>query len=294
MNDYDQPNERKPDAEVGETGDATEPPRKKSGRDSGSFFRKLFAQGQERDLTPLELRTRLLDAVVRTVEPYRGQEPLPFNRLGLYVLAPIQQDRARYEAALDDADPPFDVAARQRLKEAGFALPKTFPVEHAVYEESPEPLRPAFEKYGAVYVEPSKKTATRYARLEIQRGRAEQAVYALDGTARVNIGRMPQVADERTRVFRRNHVVFLDPADADLDADTASINQTVSREHAHVTFDAEQGRYLWHNEQGSTSINRAAYQRPMPVGKQPLPLEDGDELYLGQACLVFHLGREEE
>ncbi|MDX1545335.1 MAG: hypothetical protein R3247_00010 [Rhodothermales bacterium] len=256
----------------------------------GGLLQRLFGPEDERDLTPLEIRTRLLDAVVRTLEPYRGSA-VPFNRLVVHVLAPIQQDRARYEAAVGEMEPRFDVAVRQRLTEAGFSLPKGLPVEHAVYSEAPEALRPAFDKYGPLYVEPKTTAPETHARLEIRRGRAERQTYEIGGARRVNVGRMQQVADERTRVFRRNDVAFLDPSDGTLSDDERAVNQTISREHAHLTFDAQAGHFLWHNEKGSTAINRDSYARPMPVGAQPVPLEDGDELYLGQACVVFRLGR---
>jgi hypothetical protein len=262
---------------------------------TSSFLKRLKqVSDDDRDLTPLEIRTRLLDDVVRTFDPYRGPETLPFNSLDVHILAPIAGDRARYEAAMGGLEPPFDVAARHRLKEAGFKLPSALPVVYTIHETVPEALRPAFEKYGTVYIEPKKSAPATHARLEIERGRAEQEVYAVEGAGRINIGRLRQVADGRERIFRRNDVVFLDPEDSSLSAEESSINQTVSREHAHLTFDVQQGRFLWHNENGSTTLNRVSYQRPMPVGKQPLPLEDGDELYLGQAYLVFHLGRADE
>jgi hypothetical protein len=258
---------------------------------TSSFLKRLRkVSSDDRDLTPLEIRTHLLDEVIRTVEPYRGPERLSFNSLNVHILAPIAGDRARYQAALDDIEPPFDVAVRHRLKEAGFALPPALPVVCMLHETAPETLRPAFEKYGTVYIEPKKTTPATHARLKIQRGRAEQEVYAIDGKGRINIGRLKQVADGRARIFRRNDIVFLDPDDAALSAEESEVNQTVSREHAHLTFDVQQGRFLWHNEKGSTTLNRLDYSRPMPVGKQPLPLEDGDELYLGQAYLVFRLG----
>lgn len=258
---------------------------------ASSFLKRLRkASGDDRDLTPLEIRTNLLDEVVRTLEPYRGTKPLPFNSLEVHILASIAGDRARYQAALDDIEPPFDVAVRHRLKEAGFALPAALPVVCTLHEAAPEALRPAFEKYGTVYIEPKKTAPATHARVEIQRGRAEQEAYNIEGKGRINIGRLQQVADGRARIFRRNDIVFLDPDDAALSKEESEINQTVSREHAYLTFDVQQGRFLWHNEKGSTTLNRANYSRPMPVGKQPLPLEDGDELYLGQAYLVFRLG----
>lgn len=240
-------------------------------------------------LTPLELRAQLLDAVERSLRSFRGRT-LPFNRIAVHILAHNPAAHTVLVAAITDLKPDFGAAVRGRLKESGLALPPRFLVRHELHDKAPERFAPLFEQHGPVYVE-TEETAppSRRAMLRIAQGRAEQESYPLDAGRRYHIGRLRQVADARGRIFRRNDIVFLDPATSDLSAADAAVNETVSREHAAIAFDDAEGRFVWLNEQGSTSMHRSAYPRPLRIGRQPVPLEDGDELYLGQAHIVFSL-----
>lgn len=244
------------------------------------------------DLTPLEVRGRLLDVIEETLAPLQIGPGLPFDRIAVHLLAQDATQRFRLKAAVEELAPDFDTAVRGRLKEAGLALPPRFVVRHEWHEAAPERLQTAFQRHGILYVEPEEQTTACRATLRIAQGHAEQETYEIESGKRYNVGRLRQVADAPGRIVRRNDIVFLDPEDASLSADDAAVNETVSREHATLTFDEASGCFLWHNQQGTTSLIRPGYARPMRVGRQPLPLEDGDELYVGRALVVFTLKNE--
>ncbi len=251
---------------------------------------RLFPRSEEKDLSNLEVRMRLLDAVEQAVKPHRAIRPLPFNQITVHVLAPADRDQRLYESAIDHLEPSFEQAARDRLREAGFDLRPELSITTRIYKKAPKRWASAFETSDPVYVELKEKTARATATLTVVKGRAEQERYRIGSDAAVSIGRLREVVDERYgHVVRRNHVAFLDHTA--LDDEDGEVNKTVSRRHARIAFDARSSAFLLHNEAGSTTVSREGYPRPVRVGGQAVKLQDGDLIYLGSACLRFETRR---
>jgi hypothetical protein len=118
--------------------------------------------------------------------------------------------------------------------------------------------------------------------LTVLKGKAVRETYDL-GSERIYLGRLEEVLDPSGRVMRRNDVAFLDDGD---------LEQTVSREHARIAWDAE-GRSFWLRDEGSASgtlIFRAG--RALEVSRHDrrgVRLESGDEIYLGRAALKVEI-----
>lgn len=115
-------------------------------------------------------------------------------------------------------------------------------------------------------------------RLAVLKGSAAQPAYSFDAE-RIYLGRLAEVLDGAGRVRRRNDVAFLEEGE---------VNQTVSREHARIAWDAE-SRSFWLRDEASASgtvIFRAG--RSIEVSRHDrrgVRLESGDEVYLGRAAV---------
>ncbi len=272
---------------------ADEDPRPAATTGLRDWFGRLFHKADEHDLEPLVLRTRLLDTVEQALKRFRSMRPLPFNRITVHVLAPTSNDRLTYESAFNDLDPPFDLAVRNRLHDAGFDLPDDLGIKTKIHAKAPKQLEAAFEEAGPIYVALKQHAARASATITVVRGKAERATYSLRSTdSPFNIGRLREVVEDHYgHLVRRNDIAFLDHNAPKVRGENQDINETVSRRHARIEFDTRSGSFMLVNEQGATSVSRAGYPQPVRVAHQAVPLQDGDLIYLGRACLKFETKR---
>jgi hypothetical protein len=123
------------------------------------------------------------------------------------------------------------------------------------------------------------------ARLVVREGTANTVELRLE-KARTNIGRVVDVYRD-AGLFRRNDLSFA--------ADT-EINQSVSREHAHIQFDRATGEYRLYNDRWyprpnagecGTWIVRDGMSQEVHRTARGTKLEPGDEIHFGQAVVGF-------
>ncbi len=121
------------------------------------------------------------------------------------------------------------------------------------------------------------------ARLLVKEGTANIGEARLE-KPRINIGRVVDVY-RAEGLFRRNDLAF--------EAET-EINQTVSREHAHVEHDAARGEYRLFNdrwyERGAECgiwIVRDGMSQEVHRTPRGTKLQPGDEIHFGRAVVVF-------
>jgi hypothetical protein len=116
--------------------------------------------------------------------------------------------------------------------------------------------------------------------LAIVRGVAAEPSYSFT-QSRIDLGRCADVRDSRQRLVRNNHVAFLDTADL--------INQSVSRQHAHIVLAGD--AYRLHDDRSAqgTSVLRQGTTVPVPPGTRGVRLQSGDEIVLGQARVRVEL-----
>jgi hypothetical protein len=237
---------------------------------------------------PLEVAHGVVSAVERELQPAgRGRLLFPFNKILVRLAAPTPQSRARLEATLA-AEPSLAQRIHARLETAGCATPDLivdlefveaagpgwpapeFDVEFSRVET---PVAPAAPAVAAPAPPPSPGIE-----LEVVAGAAAQAAYQFP-FARIDIGRCAEVRDRRNRLVRTNHLVFADGGD--------SLNQTVSRRHAHLEYQPAEGAFRVYDdgsEQG-TSVVRGGRTIVVPPGVRGLRLQNGDEIALGLARL---------
>lgn len=122
------------------------------------------------------------------------------------------------------------------------------------------------------------------ARLIVREGTANSHEIRLD-KVRTNIGRTVDVV-RSAGLFRRNDLAF---------AEETEINRSVSREHAHITFDKSTGEYRLFNDRwyplGShdcgTWIVRDGMSQEVHRNSRGTRLETGDEIHFGRAVVIF-------
>ena len=84
--------------------------------------------------------------------------------------------------------------------------------------------------------------------------------------------------------MRRNDVVFLESSEKP--------NSTVSRAHAHIEIDEASGEYRLFDDgsaYGTSVIHNGRLVNVPPAGGRGLRIVPGDEIYVGQARVLFEL-----
>jgi hypothetical protein len=240
---------------------------------------------------PLEVAHGVVDAVERELQPAgRGRLLFPFNRILVRLVAPSPQSRARLEATLA-AEPSLAQRIHARLDTAGCPTPDLALDVEFVGAAGPEWPTPDFQVEFARVQVPALAAAAvaepavappHEIELEVVAGVGGQPVYVFQ-SSRIDIGRCADVRDRRNRLVRTNHLVFADTDDA--------LNQTVSRRHAHLDYQAAEGAFRVYDdgsEQG-TSVARGGRAIAVPPGPRGVRLQSGDEIVLGLARVKVKL-----
>ena len=120
-------------------------------------------------------------------------------------------------------------------------------------------------------------------RFTVVHGDAEQQVYELT-RSRIHLGRLREVLDERRRPVRRNDVVFNESPEKP--------NSTVSRAHAHIEFDEGSREFRLFDDgsaYGTSVVHEGRLVNVPPAGSRGQRITTGDEVYLGQARVLFEV-----
>lgn len=239
---------------------------------------------------PLELRRDLLDAVERAAEPHKKH--FTFNRLVVHILAENDKARLLYESALEAPGEPFRESVLRRLADARIPIRGSLSVGWKIHRTLPRRLAGSFEG-SPYYIELRKRKAYTSATLTVVQGRAKRDQYTIKSGTTVTLGRLAEVIDEKGRRIRRNTVAFQDYEDERLSEEQQQIHKTISRVHASIRYDDADAVFRLYDDQSTwgTSVVREDYQMPIPVKQHPVPLQDGDLIYVGKACLRFKMGR---
>ena len=234
---------------------------------------------------PLEVVHAIGETAQRQVQSSgRGRRVFPFNDVTVTILAPSRDIRARFEAVFADGQSLRDRLIAQ-LSAAGCSIDDIDLDVTVAYESRARKnwANPDFDIEFARVEKPSGRRRESDApppRLELTvvKGEAERKNYALT-SARIDIGRCPEVRDSHHRLIRTNHIAFLERS--------GEINQSVSRRHAHITFDPQSGSFRLHDDgsEHGTGIVRHGRSLSVPRGSRGVRLESADEIVLGDARL---------
>ena len=245
---------------------------------------------RSRPREPLQIVHAILDALDQEVEPTgRGTRVFPFNRIEISVVAPSPEARGRLEAVFE-GDTPLRTRIVERLQSAGCSPTEVAVAIHYVDRAEANWRAPEFDLQFARVAEPDVENPehdSKPARIEITalRGVTERWTYSL-AAARIDLGRCTEVRDSRNRLIRTNHVVFTEGS--------ADVNQTVSRQHAHITYESSTGHFRLHDDGSGhgTEIVREGRTISVPRGSRGVRLQSADEIVLGEARLRIKFPRD--
>jgi hypothetical protein len=231
---------------------------------------------------PLEILHAILDAVEDEVQPAgRGAHVFPFNRLEISVLASSREARARLEALFDEA-PTLHDRILERLRAADCEMADLTASVGYVVEADVGWINPQFhvEFARVAQVTPIELPAPLQRRIELAVvcGVADVSTYSF-AQPRIDLGRCAEVRDRRHRLIRTNHVAFADEG--------AGVNQSVSRCHAHVEYDDNEGDYRIYDDRSAhgTGVLRNGRTLAVAPGSRGVRVQSGDEIVLGEARL---------
>jgi hypothetical protein len=122
--------------------------------------------------------------------------------------------------------------------------------------------------------------------LTMLRGHTTKKTYRF-AKSKINLGRLAEVLDDHYRVVRRNDLVFQESGD-----DT---DQTVSREHAHISFNEKPGEFRLYDDgsaYGTRILRDGQTIEVQASNRRGAKLHPGDEVFLGQACIRFDIQKQ--
>jgi FHA domain len=235
---------------------------------------------RSRSHDPLEVAHAVVEEVEGQIEPgSRGTRVFPFTCIAVSVVASSPDTRARFEAVLETS-PSLGERIAERLLAAGCSAPppsitidyvarahknwsrETFDIRFSRAREAPLP-QPHARTVGPI-------------ELTVIRGVTDQERYSFTAT-RIDIGRGREVRDSHHRLIRGNDIAFTEGGD--------SVNQSVSRRHAHIGYDEQTNAFRVHDDGSShgTAVMRAGRTLTVARGVRGVRLRDGDEIVLGDA-----------
>jgi hypothetical protein len=248
----------------------------------------IFKAGKPGDIKGI--RNSLLQFIKEELQKAEGGEGRNIKGLCLYI-ACGQEEKHLYEAALyTDEENKFKEEEVQRIvDDYAIALPPTWTFEIEFLDELPKDAVRAVEVDAALFISTKSKPGVSKqlaASIRVLNGEAEKAVYQVEsGMAKMNIGREKNVQTAEG-YFRENHLAFLPGS-------THESNRSVSRQHAHIEWNADTGAfYLFADEGGVPPHNKVKVcaKNGQPYKLQTIEighrLEDGDQVIIGESAVL--------
>ena len=237
---------------------------------------------------PLEIVHSIVEAVEHEIQPCgRGRRIFPFNSITVSALAPSREARARFEAVFA-GEPALRGRIVDRLRSARCEVIELAVAVVYVTRAQKSWKNPEFHidfarvtAVGAADVGPGPTPAR--LELTISRGVAERRTYAFMAR-RIDLGRCAEVRDSRNRLIRTNHVAFAEGS--------GDVNQSVSRQHAHIGCASRDYRLYDDGSVHGTSILRNGKTVAVPTGSRGVRLRSGDEIVLGEARVRIRFDEE--
>ena len=236
------------------------------------------ATGAPAERSPLEIVHAVVDAVAREVQPAgRGQNGFPFTHVRVTLLAATPRARAQLQTIAEGPEPLLE-RIESRLRAAGCKASGLSVKVAFAARSRPEWSQPDCDVQCVRVDVPEAPASESQPRLElvVSAGSAGKSSYTF-ATSVIALGRGVEICDSRGRLIRVNHISFGDGAD--------EVNQTVSRLHARIEYDARTASYRIFEEgsaQGTTVIRQGRGYVVSP-GTRGMVLATGDEICLGRA-----------
>lgn len=236
------------------------------------------------------IRGALLQFVKDQLQKAEGGEGNNIKALYLYVTCQ-PEEKHLYEAAVyADEENRFKEEEVQKIADDyAIDLPRNWTLQISFVDAAPAEAIKAQDKDVAIIISTKKKPkihAASTAYIRVLNGEAEKPVYTITSTSgRINIGREKK-AQTAEGFYRENYIAF--PGQSRHES-----NRSVSREHAHIQWDAEAGAfYIFADEGGVPPHNKMKVRTESgtPVKLQSTQfghrLQEGDQIVLGESAIL--------
>jgi hypothetical protein len=232
----------------------------------------------------IELYRDALDQIAQRATPgKRGERLFPFDRVAIELRPQDPERKAVLESLFEPNHIIEDI--RATLTEERITAPTNLTVAVHYLPEAETDLRIHCEKSPARDLDQSTAPVPTHP-LDVMwlitlSGVSSSPEFFVD-RPQINLGREREVIDAQGRPIRRNDLHFPEGAD--------NANATVSRSHAHLRFDPATGEWRIYDDGSSlgTAVFRDGHRIDVPPhAPRGAMLRPGDEIYLGQARLLF-------
>jgi hypothetical protein len=250
-------------------------------------LKKLFsaenASAEGKEL--IEIQRAILDEIEDRAQMLpRAKRKFPYNDLLIRIPA-VEPDR---KAAIDlvfaeGGALQSEIEHHLRSEDIEFAADLQVRIEGLEQPPAEITAKGFHIVYSARQAQKAEAPSKRTVRFTVLHGTAEQTSYEL-AKSRIHIGRLGEVLDERRRPVRRNDVAFIESPEKP--------NSTISRAHAHLEYDASTGEFRLFDDGSAygTSVMQDGRLSNVPAaGGRGLRLQSGDEIYVGQARVLFEI-----
>ncbi|HEX8279572.1 MAG TPA: FHA domain-containing protein [Segetibacter sp.] len=236
------------------------------------------------------IRGSLLQFIKEQLQKAEGGEGSNIKGLCLYITCPEEEKHIYEGAVYADEENRFKEEEVQKIADDyAIALPENWTLEIEFAEEAPPESLKAADIDAALFISTKKKPKVSHdatAFVRVLNGEAEKDMYTISSShGKINIGRERR-AHTADGFFRENNIAFPDSS-------SHESNRSVSRQHAHIEWDAENAAfYLFADEGGIPPHNKMKVRTKggVPVKLQTTEighrLMDGDQIILGESALL--------
>jgi hypothetical protein len=253
------------------------------------MFNLFKSDKENRPVDVKSIRYELLQFIKQELQKAEGGEGGNIKGLNLFINSPAA-GKAMYEAAVYTEEPELFKDEVQRIADDyAVNLPETWLMEVIFDQEFPEEAILSKKLDAAFFVKTSKnfikQSATAYIRA--LSGETDQNEYTITSdTEKIHIGR-DKKAQGDDGFFRTNHIAF--PTDSVDDS-----NKYVSRQHAHIEWNNDAGRFMLYADEGGVPPRNKIKIRSEKsediikltsthIGHQ---LQEGDQIILGESAVL--------
>jgi hypothetical protein len=233
----------------------------------------------------IEIQRAILDEIEDRAQLLpRARRRFPFNDLTIRIAAPEPDRRSAIELVFLEGDAlQNEIAAYLRgedIEVSSDLRVKVEALEDPPAEISAKGYHITYGTREAAKFETKPKQTVRFTVLH---GDAAQPSYDI-ARSRIHLGRLAEVLDDRRRPVRRNDIAFLESSDKP--------NSTVSRAHAHIEYEPSTGEFRLFDDgssYGTSVVHDGRLINIPPAGGRGQRIDSGDEIYLGQARVLFEI-----
>lgn len=236
------------------------------------------------------IRSSLLQFIKEQLQKAEGGEGANIRGLCLYITCSNDQKHLYESAVYADEENRFKEEEVQKIADDyAIALPNNWTFEIEFTHSTPQEALKAPDIDAALFISTKKKPKAFHdltAYIRVLNGEAEKMVYEISSkSGKINIGRERKV-QTADGFYRENDIAFPDKS-----ADES--NRSVSRQHAHIIWDADNAAfYLFADEGGIPPQNKTKVRAEggAPVKLQTTQighrLHEGDQVILGESALL--------